>query len=461
MKKVTLVVTMALVLTVFSAPSVQAALLFGDSFDRPNSTDLNASTDGKTGLLGALNWGSGTLQSLIDINGNALRTNNNDSDGNDGAWAWVEHNFVGLTEFTVTVDISQSSGGNGRFAGFRVGQALADISGETDSAIGGKAADVAVYYDNIGTTKGMRIYEGSADQGYFAFPNAAGAPDTVSARFTFANMNAGTALGYEVFFNGDSVMSDATAWSGTNENTISLQSNSTNNTLFDNFQVTAPVPSVPLTLTTNTGTGGLSGQVTHDATFGYGGTQFHVKNSGNQGSTTRKGYIRFDTSAITDTVVEASLDLTVSLIDAAIGDSDQTIYVYGLTDETQDSWNPAAMTWANAPGNDTESAYLADLSEAVLLGTFQLDYNGDKAAPVGTVVGLSNQAIIEFLNADTNGLVTLFLGRTGTNGNKNLLFAGDTHGSLAEPTLNLSVVPEPATLALTAVGLLGLRRRRR
>lgn len=215
-----------------------------------------------------------------------------------------------------------------------------------------------------------------------------------------------------------------------------------------------------ISLTTDTGTGGVSGNVTHDSTYGYGGTQFHVKNSGDNGSTTRKGYIRFDTSSITGAVTAASLDLVVSQIDSGIGNNDQTIYIYGLTDETLDNWAPATTTWANAPANNTGSAYQADLTKASLLGTFKLDHNGDKAAPVGTVVGLSNQALINFLNSDTNGRVTFILGRTGTGGGLNLLFASDTHATLAPPTL--TIVPEPATLATLGLwGLIAVGRRRR
>lgn len=223
--------------TVENPPDV----LFADNFDRSDSSDLNASTDGKSGALGALEWSSGNTQSTVDINDNALRTNNDDSDGSDGGWAWVDHNFTGLGEFTVSVDLSQNSGGDGRVAGIRIGQALTDLENQINGSTGDSSADVAVYYDNIGGSRGLRIFEG-ADELDFAFPNAAGGFDNLSVTFTFADMNAGTALDYEVFFNGESVMSDSTTWSGTDENYISLQSNSTGNTFFDNFSVSGTTP---------------------------------------------------------------------------------------------------------------------------------------------------------------------------------------------------------------------------
>lgn len=144
-----------------------------------------------------------------------------------------------------------------------------------------------------------------------------------------------------------------------------------------------------------------------------------------------------------------------TLDDLTIG----AIYVYGLTDESLDNWDPNAITWANAPGNDPASAYKADTTETTLLGTFLLDYNGDKASPVGTVISFSNQSLISFLNSDTNGQVTFILGRTGRNSQKNLLFASDTHSTLAPPTLAL--VPEPSAIALLGLGGLAILRRRR
>jgi autotransporter-associated beta strand protein len=196
------------------------------------------------------------------------------------------------------------------------------------------------------------------------------------------------------------------------------------------------------TIDTNTGTGGVSGQVQQNGPTTFGGASWHVKNSGST-STTRKGYIRLDTSSISGTFATASLDLTVATIEAGIGGTDQVINIYGLTDESLDGWDPVGLTWSTAPGNDTSSKFAADLTKATLLGTIVLDATGDKAAPVGTTVSLSNAALVSFLNSDTNGQVTFIAGRTATAGSTlNLLFAGDTNGSLAAPTLTYTLLSE-------------------
>lgn len=222
----------------FTTVAFDPTLLFADNFNRPNSSDLNAKTAGQSGILAPLTWSTGTLESTIDILNNSLRINNDDGDGNDGSWAWLEHNFTGLTTFTVTMDITQqSSGGNGRYVGFRIGQSLADISGEATAALSGNAADVGVYLDTVGATRGIQVWEGSTSLGYVTGNVANLTPGVLSATFTFADMNAGTTLDYEVFLDGVSQHTGSTTWSGTDENYISLQSNSTNNTLIDSFEV--------------------------------------------------------------------------------------------------------------------------------------------------------------------------------------------------------------------------------
>jgi len=233
---------------------------------------------------------------------------------------------------------------------------------------------------------------------------------------------------------------------------------------FSNAILSTP-PTVDLAITTNTGTGGASGQVRRgaDETHSFGGTQFHVKNSGG-GSTTRKGYIRFDTSTLTDPVIGATLDLVVSQEDIGNNSNVQTIHVYGMTDESLDGWLTSSATWAGAPANDTSSAYEADLTEAVLLGTFT--YQGSEG--VGITKSFTSDLLVDFLNDDTNGEVTFILGRTGSQGGHNLLFAGDSHQTFDPPTLRVTMlapIPEPMTMLAVGLGISGLggyiRKRRR
>lgn len=218
----------------------ETTVYFSDSFDRANRANLNASSSGKSGILGALDWSVNNIPgtATVDINGYALRINESTSSG--GAIVWPDHNFTEPTgEFWVSTVIGYtSSGGNGRTAGFGIGQTLADLTGATfgyPTSAGSPPADVYVSYDNIGTDKNIYIVTNRSVAA--TIPLVASLPDTLSAHFTFDDMNAGSALNYEVFLDGVSIYSGSTVWSGTDENYISLMANTTLDSKFSRFVV--------------------------------------------------------------------------------------------------------------------------------------------------------------------------------------------------------------------------------
>ncbi len=199
---------------------------------------------------------------------------------------------------------------------------------------------------------------------------------------------------------------------------------------------------------TTNGTGGVSGYIQNPTNSSVFGGSIQVKNYGDTIST-RKGYIRFDTSGLDFTPAHATLSLAIATISATIADNDQTIYVYGITNQALDL---VALTnglaWSNAPANNPTAWYEADLTEAKLLGSFIVDYNGDYASPTGTVVQFSSTALASFVAADTNGLVTFLIGRTGLRPQDNLLFAGDNSTTHSPPKLTCGT----GFLSMTSLG---------
>lgn len=242
-------------------------ILFLDTFNRPNSTTtdgtgLNESTDGKSGTLGALTWtGVTALNStgnVVDIDGNRLRMNAVNTNGNNGGLAYISnHNFTDANikaagTFSVSVDItSSSSAGEGRALGFGVGSSLAELEAVNSASPGNNPSDVYFTYDNVGSALGLRVYHnGKQGTGLLPFPSGTPSPpDTLLGVFTFADMNAGSTLDYEFFIDGISVVTGSTTWSGTDENYLCLESNYSNASFFDNFMVTVPGP--PVIIATN------------------------------------------------------------------------------------------------------------------------------------------------------------------------------------------------------------------
>lgn len=246
-----------------AGPLLGDQLLFADSFNRANSsiTDgsaLNESAAGKSGPLGALTWTGRTsllaTGNIVDINSNRLRMDAVDTNGNNGGLAYIsDHNFIDASiksagTFKVSIDISSvASVGDGRYLGFGIGQSLAELDALASAAPTSYPSDVYIGYDNIGATRGIAVFHNGTNvtSPLLAFPvGTPSLPDTLSAVFTFADMNVGTQLNYAIFLDGSPVGTGSTTWGATDQNYISVTSTYSNPSTFDNFLVTVPGPPV-------------------------------------------------------------------------------------------------------------------------------------------------------------------------------------------------------------------------
>jgi hypothetical protein len=178
-----------------------------------------------------------------------------------------------------------------------------------------------------------------------------------------------------------------------------------------------------------------------------------VKNAANANGpgVTTKSYLKFDISSVADRldeVASAGLHLTTSFnhIGGSSGDpAATTVYVYGLKDESLDDWDELQVVWENAPANDVTSNEWSEGS-VVALGSINVPAN-----PEPDPVGYTSEALVDFIAADTNGIVTLLLRREDSNGSHNMRFASkevaaDAGEPTWAPTLSLELVPpEPVT----------------
>lgn len=218
------------------------------------------------------------------------------------------------------------------------------------------------------------------------------------------------------------------------------------------------------TILTSDGNGADSYVRQGQATNNFGNATNIVLKGGN-GSTTRKGYLRFDLSATTQPVLGASLTLTVATNNsggpAPVNGQTFNVDIYGLTNEALDNWVegnggvdnlPAnEITYANAPANANPGNNFN--GDATLLGT--LNIPGTLA---GQTITFSDPALVTFLNSDTNGSVSILM-RRQLGGSSNLAFSSKEGASA--PAL-IVAIPEPTAFAMCFIAAgAGLLRRKR
>ena len=174
-----------------------------------------------------------------------------------------------------------------------------------------------------------------------------------------------------------------------------------------------------------------------------------VRNSQNLGDS-RKTYLRFDLASLPASIKNAT-DATLGLqIAPAEGQSPAnkvwTFDVMGLRDGAPgEDWSEKTANWNDAPANDATSA-LALTADATPLGTFTVVGNG----VVGQAVRLSSPALLQFLQRDSNGEVTLIIARQeasdGAGNDVMHIFASKEAKSPAPPVLSVAYGGEKAVL---------------
>jgi hypothetical protein len=193
-----------------------------------------------------------------------------------------------------------------------------------------------------------------------------------------------------------------------------------------------------IALTTSTGAGDAAYVVSPKSPTHFSDTLLLVKNSPDA-KYRRKAFLRFDLANVgAQRIADATLTLNfeatgfgyASLTGAC------TFAVYGVTDDAQDNWSAASLTWENAPAFSPDAG-AADLGSAKKLGTFTL--------PAGVVSGaysIEGPALADFLNTDANRRATLIVVRETSEARLNAAvhgFAGNHHPTLAPPTLRLTI----------------------
>ncbi|MCM2369836.1 DNRLRE domain-containing protein [Aporhodopirellula aestuarii] len=153
----------------------------------------------------------------------------------------------------------------------------------------------------------------------------------------------------------------------------------------------------------------------------------------------RKVYVSFDVESAKELEID-SAELRFTLVPSELGyvtrQKDAVCRVYGIVDESLDDWDEQSINWQNAPAN-ASAADAVDPNLTIPLGSFVIP----QGIQTGSV-GLKSKSIREFIESDTNGVITLIVVReTRENhwdgGGLVHAFASKEHPSAFPPAIRL------------------------
>ncbi len=181
------------------------------------------------------------------------------------------------------------------------------------------------------------------------------------------------------------------------------------------------------------------------ADIGYDRTTLSVINEGSDPAvvTNAKAYVRFKLPSGFDTALTASFTLTRTVVGAWAPTYNVSVLDDGVSNETD--WieldGEGGMSWNNAPGNMTNSAY--EFATSTVVGTFQVN-KASAGGHVGDNYTVSGANLISALNEDSNGYVTFMIGRDGTSTSSDFWASREHPTNSWAPMLTLKYAGVPA-----------------
>ena len=153
-------------------------------------------------------------------------------------------------------------------------------------------------------------------------------------------------------------------------------------------------------------------------------TEIVVKSKTGVDAYERLGLVRFDTSGVALPIGSAAFEL-----DAISVGGNFTFRVLGVKETAGDeNFNEGSLHWSNSVLSDSsDDGY--DNTKVEVIGDFSLTSSD-------TAVSVTSQAMLDFINADTNGRVTFLIARL-TSSNATSTFASKENASAAGPRLVL------------------------
>jgi len=172
----------------------------------------------------------------------------------------------------------------------------------------------------------------------------------------------------------------------------------------------------------------------------------------------RIGYVRYDITGV-DSALFGLATLSGTCTDSS-HDGPITANVWGLNDDAAgNDWDESSVNYSNAAGVDNDAVLGTFAFEnATLLGTMVID--GQNTQPLSFGSNTTDLPLEDFLNSDTDGLVTLMFIDSVQSGTEIYIDSKEGNTADGHGPMTLNFVPEPGTMVLLGLGGLFLRKRK-
>jgi len=227
-----------------------ASAFFQDLYNRPDNYDIDAESEGMSGLclpMAYVESFEGSGAGSIRVQDHYLQM----ATGTGMGSMYLDHNFIDTAilnkgGFTVMLDVLEISGGDApqdRFGGFGIGltpaqaAAAGDIGGVTTlrpKVDGAGANAVCDFYVDLAMDGVLRTWSGN--QLLSANPVSL-SHGRIRVDFLFSGFLAGNKVVARVFFNGEQQNVVTFTWDQTNQNYIGLSARATNYVRMDNLVI--------------------------------------------------------------------------------------------------------------------------------------------------------------------------------------------------------------------------------
>jgi len=230
------------------------SILFSDSFDRANSTDIDASSAGMAGTLAPMTYMESYEGSNIATSIQILNNRLNVAFGPGMANLYLNHNFTDAAisaagGFSISLDVVSIAGTTtelpNRFGGFGVGMTQSEAAAAGDSSDddadsttmrgGGNNVAVADFFVDVALDNNLKLWNNGTLLSTIPVGVSAG---TIKVDFYLTGFNAGDWVTAEVYFNGVQTAVQYFTWDNTNANYVGISGRTpAAGVLLDNFSI--------------------------------------------------------------------------------------------------------------------------------------------------------------------------------------------------------------------------------